>query len=61
MKNVLAGLLVVAAVTVGSAVLACGGGAPVTMTVTSTAGFDPVPPPAGAPEGNEASERQEIG
>ena len=34
MKNVLAGLLVVAAVTVGSAVLACGGGAPVTMTLS---------------------------
>jgi hypothetical protein len=61
MKNVLAGLLVVAAMTVGSAVLACGGGAPVTMTVTTSAGFDPIPPATGAPETNESTARIEIG
>ena len=61
MKNVLAGLLVVAAVTVGSAVLACGGGAPVTMTVTTQAGFDPVPPATGTPDANESACRIEIG
>ena len=61
MKNVLAGLLVVAAVTVGSAVLACGGGAPVTMTVTTQAGFDPIPPSTAAPRRNESTARIEIG
>ena len=60
MKNVLAGLLVVAAVTVGSAVLACGGGAPVTMTVTTrpaSTRFRPRP----RRRTNESTARIEIG
>ncbi len=61
MKNVLAGLLVVAAVAVGSTVFACGGGAPVTMTVTTVAGFDPVPPPVTATEAADTTDHIEIG
>lgn len=61
MKNVLASLLLVTCVAVGSAVLACGGGAPVTMTVNTTAGFEPIPPAVGAPDGNESACRVEIG
>ena len=61
MKNVLAGLLVVAALSVGSSLFACGGGAPVTMTVNTTVGFEPVPPTESAPGTNETSDRQEIG
>lgn len=55
MKNLFGALLVTVAVTVGAnALLACGGGSPVTMTVSTTATFDPVPtvytPPSdGAP------------
>ena len=43
MKNALCLALLAAVVTVGSSVFACGGGSPVTMTVSTTATFDPVP------------------
>jgi hypothetical protein len=43
MKNLFVAALVAAVVTVGSSVFACGGGSPVTMTVSTTATFDPVP------------------
>ncbi len=43
MKNVLGALVIAVAVTAGATVFACGGGSPVTMTVTTNATFDAAP------------------
>ena len=44
MKNAFAALVVAVVVTLGSSALyACGGGSPLTMTVSTVATFDPVP------------------
>ena len=43
MKRALVALVAAVVVTVSTSAFACGGGSPVTMTVSTTATFDPVP------------------